>query len=188
MLPGLSLPSCVSSGRLCRSSKPVVAPTTRHFMLELSHSLLVLGRVPGLLNKLPLQELVGIVGLETGLENAEPFAVSRDFLPIALDILEVLREIGVGTLEDLPIDDIGHLWLDADVRRVGLLRLAEDVLRRLLDCSHETPNFLGVLGNESIVCYWLSTYVLVQSVRCIIYLCIESSRSNSIQAQPVHRS
>lgn len=39
-------------------------------MLELSHPLLVRGRVRGLAYKLPLQKLIRIVGLKTGVENA----------------------------------------------------------------------------------------------------------------------
>lgn len=111
----------------------MVAASTCNFMLELSHSLLVLGRVRRLLNKFPLQELIGIIGLETSLEDAQAFPISRDLLPIALDVLEVLREIGVRSLEDLSVDRIGHLWFDIDVGRVGLLWLAENILCRLLD-------------------------------------------------------
>lgn len=122
-------------------------------MLELSHPLLVLGGIRRLFNKLPLQEVVGVVGLEVGLKNAESFPISCDLLPIALDVLEVLGEVGVRSLKDLPVDKVGHLWFDIDVRRVRLLRLTENILCRLFDCSHELPNFLGVLGQEIIVCY-----------------------------------
>ena len=79
-------------------------------------------------------------------------AVLGDLLPISLDVLQILGEVRVRALVDLPVDGGGHLRLDINIGSVSFGRGGEDVVGGALDGFHELLDLVGVFGHEGIIC------------------------------------
>lgn len=131
--------------------KAAEAALVRDVALQLRHSLLVTKRILRLPCQSPLKVLVGVVGLEVGVQNAEPLPVVGDLLPVALDVLEVLGEVREAALEYLAVQLRAHHGLEVDVLQPGLLGLLEHEIGGTLGGAQECANLIRVLGDELIV-------------------------------------
>jgi hypothetical protein len=122
-----------------------------NFFLELHHQLLVASRIGLILVQLPAQELVGVVRLKSLFQHAQPLAILRDLLPIALDVLQGAREVRKRSLEDLAVQRRRHGRLKGFVLSPSFFRAGKDEIRRLLDGLHEGADFAWVLCDEGLV-------------------------------------
>lgn len=120
-------------------------------LLQLDHALLVAGRVGRLAAERPGQELVGVVGREAVLEDAEALAVAGDLVPVAADVGEAPGEVGEGALEDLAVELGGHGGLEVGVLGVGRAGLRQHEVRCALDGAHEGADPVRMLGQERLV-------------------------------------
>ena len=121
------------------------------FLLKLNHPLLVQSRISRIAFKLPVEELVRVVGSEIRIQNTQTLAIVGNLRPIPLHVLEILAEVSIGAFVDLLIDWCRHNRLDIDVLLVGLGRTSKDVVGSLLDSLHELCDFVRVLGDELLV-------------------------------------
>lgn len=158
-----------------------------NLLLQDSHLLLVSDWISRFTLERPLEQLIGVVRLEVRRQDLETLSVLGDLGPVALDVLQVLREVGIGALEDLAVDGIGHLRLDVDVGGVGAGGVAEDVVGGAFDGAQELLDSILVLGEEGVVCF---TFALLANLLCKIrgwaklkYQCTGWSRSSSIPIQ-----
>lgn len=127
------------------------AAAAGNIALEFNHALLVASRVGRVGLETPAEEIVGVVGLEVGAQNAKSLTILGDLVPVALDILQVLGEVGVAALKDLPVELGVHDGLEVDVLLPGLVGVGENKVRGLLDGSHEGADLVRVLRNELFV-------------------------------------
>lgn len=116
--------------------------------LEFNHALLIASRVRRVRLQTPAQELISIVGLEVGAQYAQSLTVLGNLGPVALDVLQVLREVGVATLKDLPVKLGVHDGLEVDIFLPSLVGIGEDKIGSLLNGSHEGAYLFGVLRDE----------------------------------------
>ncbi len=139
-------------GTLCSSSARETAEATiaGDIALELNHALLVAGRVLGRLFQHPLEVLVGVIGNKVGRQDAEALAVLGDLCPVALDVLQIAREVGVAALKDFAVELGAHDGLEVDVLGPGLFRLVEDKVGGALDGAQERAH-LGRVGGQEVV-------------------------------------
>lgn len=136
---------------LCSSLQPLEAARSSNLLLQLGNALLVTDGVVGLGLQHPLQVLVGVVGLEAGIQDAEALAVLGDLVPVALHVLQVLGEVGEAALEDLAVQVGAHDGLEGDVLGPRRLGLREDKVGRALDGTHEGAGLGRVLAEERLV-------------------------------------
>lgn len=127
------------------------AAAAGNIALEFNHALLVAGWVGRVGLETPAEEFVGVVGLEVGAQNAKSLTILGDLVPVALDILQVLGEVGVAALKDLPVELGVHDGLEVDVLLPGLVGVGENKVRGLLDGSHEGADLFRVLRDELFV-------------------------------------
>lgn len=119
--------------------------------LEFHHALLVASGVLRVCIKNPLEVLVGIVGDKVRAKDSEALAVLGHLAPVALDILEVLGEVGEASLEDLPVKFGTHDWFEIDIFSPGSLRLTQNKVGGALDSTKERANLFRVLGQEVVI-------------------------------------
>jgi hypothetical protein len=98
-----------------------------------------------------LEEGVEIVRLEVLAQNSETLSILSDFLPVSLNVLQVLREVCIRPLEDLAVDGRYHLRLDVNVCFVCLCGVLEDKVGCVLYGLQEIANLLWLLGSESVI-------------------------------------
>lgn len=103
------------------------------------------------MGKRPLEELVGVVGDEGVVENAEPLAVAGDFGPVPLDVLQVVGQVREAALEDLTVQGRVEHGLEVDKGLPRLLGLLQHKVRGALDGTHERAHALRVLRDELVV-------------------------------------
>lgn len=127
------------------------ATAARNLILKLNHSLLVTGRVRRVLIKSPLEELIGVVGLEALVQDTKPLAVLGNLGPVALNVLQIMRKVGKAALKDLAVQVGAHDGLEIDVLLPSLLRVLQHKVGRLLDGLHELAHLVRVLGDEGLV-------------------------------------
>lgn len=120
-------------------------------LLQLRNTLLVTGRVTGFGLEHPLEEGVGVVGLEALVQDTETLAVLGHLCPVTLDVLEVLAEVGKAALKDLAVESSAHDGLEVDVLCPRLLGLGKDKIGGLLDGAEERADLFGVLRKELLV-------------------------------------
>lgn len=119
--------------------------------LQLDHALLIAGRILRVGLKLPAEELVGVVGLELGIKDAEPLSILGHLVPVTLHVLQVLGEVGEATLKHLSVQLSSHDGLEVNVLCPGLVRLSKHKVSGLFDSTEESTDFLWVLLNERLV-------------------------------------
>lgn len=144
-----------SSGRDGTSTpldiQPLEAADASDLLLQSHHQLLVARRISLVFLQSPLQEFVGVVRLEALLQHAESLAVVGDLGPVALDVLQVLREVREAALEDLAVESGAHDGLEVDVLGPRLLGLGEHEVGRFLDGAHERADLVRVLRDELLI-------------------------------------
>lgn len=123
----------------------------RHILLQRQHPLLITCRISRVAAQLPIQELIRVIRLEALVENTQTLAILGNFLPVTLNILQILGEVGVRALVYLPVDDGCHLGLDIDVCLVCFGWGGDDMVGGALDSFHELLDLVGVLGHECVV-------------------------------------
>lgn len=119
--------------------------------LQFNHALLVTDRVLGVGVESPVEKLVGIVGLEVSGQNIEPLAVPGNLVPVALDVLQILGEVGKATLKHLVVELRAHRWLEVNVLSPRLIRLGQHKVSRSLYSPQEGAHFVWVLRDESLI-------------------------------------
>lgn len=129
----------------------VEATAASHILLELNHSLLVASRITGFRLQSPVKKLVGVVGGEVWAQDAKSLTILGDLGPVALDVLEVLREVCVAALKDLSVELSAHDRLEVDILLPRSVRVGQDKVSRLLDGAHKGPNLVRVLRDEGLV-------------------------------------
>lgn len=151
----LHIASCSSRSRNSASApldiQPLEPTKAGNLLLQLDHLLLITSRIGLVLLKRPLKELVGVVRLKALLQHTKPLAIVRDLRPVALDILQILREVCVAALEDLAVERRAHDRFEINVLGPRFLRLSEDEVRSFLDGAHESADFVWVLLDELLV-------------------------------------
>jgi hypothetical protein len=120
-------------------------------LLQGNHPLLVTSGVLRVLLEAPSQVLVGVVGSEALIQYTKPLAVTRNLLPVTLDILKVGAEVCEATLEDLAVCRRVHGRLEVAELLPCLVWLSEHKIRSALARTHECANLLGVLLDEGVV-------------------------------------
>jgi hypothetical protein len=134
--------------------KSLEATLASNLLLQSDHPLLIASGVSRVTFQFPLQELVGIVGLEVLIQDTKTLSILGDLLPVTLDILEVLGEVCVRPFKYLGVDCGVRLGLDVDISLVCFGGRCEDMIGSTLDGSHELADLLRVLGHECVVYYW----------------------------------
>lgn len=129
----------------------VESTTASNIALEFNHALLIASRISRVRLQTPAQELIGVVGLKVGAQYTQSLAVLGDLGPVALDVLQILGEVGVAALKDLPVKLRVHGGLEVDIFLPSLVGIGEDKVGSLLDGTHKGANLFGVLRNELLI-------------------------------------
>ena len=151
----LHIVSCSSRSRNSASApldiQPLEPTKAGNLLLELNHLLLITSRISLVLFQSPFEELISVVRLKTLLQNAQSLAIVGNLGPITLNILQILREVGVAALENLTVERRAHDGFEVDVLGPRLLGLGEDEVRGFLHGAHESADFVWVLLDEVFV-------------------------------------
>lgn len=134
-----------------RSFKSLESTIDSNTLLQLDHALLITNRIVGILHKRPLQELIGIVGLEAFSQDAESLPVARDLGPVPLHVLHVLGKVRIAALKDLAVQGRGKDGLEVSELRPRLVGVSEYKVRRLLGRAKEGADFVRILTDELLV-------------------------------------
>lgn len=124
---------------------------SRNIFLQARHPFLVTCRILRFGSERPVQELIGVVRLKADVKNTQPLAVRSDFLPVTLDVLQILGEVGVAPLKYFPIEGGVHSRLEIDILGPSLLGLRDHKVRCLLHREQKPADLVWVLLNELLV-------------------------------------
>jgi hypothetical protein len=127
------------------------AASTGNITLQFNHALLVAGGIFRVSLKLPAKELVGVVGLELGIKDAESLSIPGHLVPVTLHILQILREVREAALKHLSVQLRSHNGLEVDVFGPGLVRLGKHKVSGLFHGTEESADLLRVLLDEGLV-------------------------------------
>lgn len=128
------------------------APHFRHLLLQRHHLLLISRRIHLITLGSPIhQKLIRIIRLKRLIQHPQAFAIFGDFLPIALDIFQVLREIRKTPLEDFAVQRRAHDGFEIDVFGPCLLGMGQDEIGGALDGAHKGFDLVWVLCEEFLV-------------------------------------
>lgn len=127
------------------------AASASNVALQLNHALLVAGRILRVGLKLPAQELVGVVGLELGIKDAEPLSILGHLVPVTLHVLQIRGKVCKAALKHLAVQLSSHDGLEVNVFGPGLARLSKHKVSGPFHSTEESADFLWVLLNEGLV-------------------------------------
>lgn len=127
------------------------AASTGNVALQLNHALLVASRILRVGLKLPAEELVGVVGLELGIKDAEPLSVLGHLVPVTLHVLQVGGKVCKAALKHFAVQLRSHDGLEVNVFGPGLARLSKHKVSGLFHSTEESADFLRVLLDEGLV-------------------------------------
>lgn len=119
--------------------------------LQLRHPLLVTGRIGRLLSERPLEELVGVVWHEVGVQHAQSLSIVGHFGPVSLDVLQVVGQVREAALEDLTVHGCVQHGFEVDEQRPRFLGVLKHKVGGAFDGTHERADLVGVLCDERIV-------------------------------------